>query len=168
MRQFYKDISAVRQANEGCYFLFCAREVCLNLRGRQNNRTEPLRESCRHRGVGAVNAPCHQQNCSDVNQWLHTEDIVFIFPIQACCTELMSFNNQSSHNRNLGWNVQQLAKDPLFYNCWVEENNPKDAFSNTWHTELNWENLAFKVTRHAGDGEHFWLHLASADTEKWP
>ena len=68
LRQFYKDISAVRQANEGCYFLFCAREVSLNLRGRQNNWTEPRQGSCRHRDVGAVNASCHQQNCSDVNR----------------------------------------------------------------------------------------------------
>ena len=64
--------------------------------------------------------------------------------------------------------ARTLAKDPLFYNCWVQENNPKYAFSNTWHTELNWENLAFKVTRHASDGEHFWLHLTSADIGKWP
>lgn len=172
MRQFYKDISAVRQANEGCYFLFCAREVSLNLRRRQNNWTEPLQESCRHRGVGAVNSPCHQQNCTDVNGVAirgFTRKTLFLCspPMLAVLNSCLLITNQSSHNRNLGWNVQQLAKDPLFYN-WVEENNPKDAFSNTWHTELNWENLAFKVTRHAGDGEHFWLHLASADTEKWP
>lgn len=129
LKQFYKDISAVRQANEGCYFLFCAREGSLNLRGRQNNWTEPLQESCRHRGVGAVNTPCHPQNFPDVN-WVaaearHRRHCFLCSPsVLAVLNSCLLIANQSSHNRNLGWNVQQLAKDPLFYNCWVEENNP--------------------------------------------
>ena len=111
LRQFYKDISAVRQANEGCYFLFCVREVSLYLRGRQNNWTEPLQESCRHRGVGAVNAPCHPQNCTDVNRVAaearHGGHCVLCSPsMLAVLNSCLLIANQSSHNRNLGCNVQ--------------------------------------------------------------